>query len=81
MPSNYDITLTRGTDYRLFFDYLDENNNPVDLTNASGKFTVKRYSASGFTLIEGSKSGVTVNSKLGTTSEYLNLQSMTQLNL
>jgi hypothetical protein len=70
MPSNYDITLTRGTDYRLFFDYLDENNNPVDLTDASGKFTVKRYSASGFTLIEGTPTGVTVNFKLGTTSEY-----------
>lgn len=70
MPSNYDITLTRGTDYRLFFDYLDENNNPVDLANASGKFTVKRYSSSGFTLIEGTKGRITVNYKTGTTSEY-----------
>jgi hypothetical protein len=70
MPSNYDITLTRGTDYRLFFNYLDEDNNPVDLLNATGKFTVKRYSASGFTLIEGIKGKITANFKVGTTSEY-----------
>lgn len=42
MSANYDIPAEQGSDLSLHLKYLDENGNPIDLTNYNAKLEVRR---------------------------------------
>ena len=42
MSANYDIPAEQGSDLSIHLKYLDENGNPIDLTNYKAKLEVKR---------------------------------------
>ena len=40
-PKNYTIEIKRGADYNLEFQQLDDNDNPIDLTNYTWKGQIR----------------------------------------
>jgi alpha-tubulin suppressor-like RCC1 family protein len=59
MSNNYDISIKRGIGYKLHFNYLNEDNTPVDLSNTTGVFTVKRYPSSNVGTLICTQQGIT----------------------
>jgi len=70
MSNNYDISVKRGIGYRLYFNYLNENNTPVNLSNTSGLFTVKRYLSSDTPTLICSENGITATFFANDNNQY-----------
>lgn len=70
MSNNYDILIKRGIAYRLHFNYLNEDNTPVDLTNTTGIFTVSRYPSSDIKTLVCTENGITATFIANDANQY-----------
>ena len=73
MSANYDIPAEQGSDFSLHIRYLDENGNPIDLTNYAAKMQVRRsYEMDGvLAVFTSSPFGVTVGNTGGISGGYV----------
>lgn len=70
MSNNYDISIKRGIAYRLHFNYLNEDNTPVNLTNTTGVFTIARYPSSDIKTLICTQNGITASFFANDTNGY-----------
>lgn len=70
MSNNYDISIKRGIGYRLHFNFLNEDNTPVNLINTTGIFTVARYPSSSIKTLICTESGITASFIANDNNQY-----------
>ena len=68
MSANYDINAPQGSDFFFHIRYLNENDTPVDLSNASAKMHIRR--SYGFTSTLAEFTSSPFGATIGTTGSF-----------